>query len=169
MDSFVYLLGWLLLGLTFIGSYRLSAYLAPAHQSRLYPTLIASTLTIAFLIVVDWIILLTGIAVILLPAVVALQKLGADQYLPDAPDVSLPTVEAPDITLPQPQLPDRDTAEGRNPAVTDRLYTIRRYLDHVLPDQSTQDDAGQEEPSYFDDQPRQNHQRQTRLGHGDDD
>lgn len=82
MNVFVQLLGWLLIALTFIGSYRLAAYLARPTQSVLYPILFAGTITAAFIIVVDTILLVTGLLTIFLPSLWILRKLGVHSYRP---------------------------------------------------------------------------------------
>ncbi|QLG62043.1 hypothetical protein [Halorarum salinum] len=61
------LLGTLLIALTFIGSYRLATSLTPTNDADLYPALIATTLTLTFIIIVDIILLLTGLLIIILP------------------------------------------------------------------------------------------------------
>lgn len=71
MNGLITALAWLLIVLTFTGSYRVAQYLAtPAENSAvtaLYPTLIAATITVAFVVVFDFIILLTGLSAIILP------------------------------------------------------------------------------------------------------
>lgn len=72
MNGLVTVLGWLLLALTFISSYRLAAFLAtdPAaadSSSSVYPLLIAATITIAFTVIADAVIFLTGLAVFTAP------------------------------------------------------------------------------------------------------
>lgn len=71
MSGLITALAWLLIVLTFTGSYRVAQYLAaPAENSTAaayYPTLIASTITVAFVVVFDFVILLTGLAAIFLP------------------------------------------------------------------------------------------------------
>lgn len=71
MNGLITALAWLLIVLTFTGSYRVAHYLAaPAEDSTaaaVYPTLIAATITVAFVVVFDFVILLAGFAAILLP------------------------------------------------------------------------------------------------------
>lgn len=71
MSGLITALAWLLIVLTFTGSYRVAHYLAaPAENSaatKFYPTLIAATITAAFVVVFDFIILLTGLAAVILP------------------------------------------------------------------------------------------------------
>lgn len=71
MSGLITALAWLLIVLTFTGSYRVAHYLAaPAENSTAaayYPTLIAATITVAFVVVFDFIILLTGLAAVILP------------------------------------------------------------------------------------------------------
>lgn len=68
MNGLITGLAWLLIILTFTGSYRLSNYLAgPSPDTltaSLYPMLIAATITVAFVVVFDFIILLTGLGII---------------------------------------------------------------------------------------------------------
>lgn len=89
MTGLVTVLGWLLLALTFISSYRLAAFLAsdPAadSSSRVYPVLIATTLTIAFTVVADAIIFLVGLAVFVTPVYLLFRDEAVN--LPDAASI----------------------------------------------------------------------------------
>lgn len=71
MSGLITVLAWLLIVLTFTGTYRVSHYLATPTQNStaaaFYPTLIATTITVAFVVVFDFIILLTGLAAVVLP------------------------------------------------------------------------------------------------------
>lgn len=71
MNGLITALAWLLIVLTFTGTYRVAHYLAaPGKNSTtatVYPTLIAATITVAFVVVFDFIILLTGFVAVLLP------------------------------------------------------------------------------------------------------
>lgn len=72
MNGLVTVLGWLLLTLTCISSYRLAAFLAAdptasESSSRAYPALIAVTITVAFTVIADAVIFLTGLAVFAVP------------------------------------------------------------------------------------------------------
>ncbi|NUC74740.1 hypothetical protein HTZ84_20985 [Haloterrigena sp. SYSU A558-1] len=136
MNDFVQLLGWLLIGLTFIGSYRLAAYLA-RPRSSLYPLLIATTLTAVFIVIVDVVILVTGLLVITLPTVWILRKLGVHNYtlLP-----SLDRFRDRGLELPRPSLPgtsDRGTAiSNRVTTVLDRVDRLLHRLEHLALDRS---------------------------------
>lgn len=74
MAEFVQLLGWLLLGLTFIGSFRLARSLNRS-TTRVYPLLIAATLTTIFIITADTIFLLSGILAVTLPIALVIRRL----------------------------------------------------------------------------------------------
>lgn len=70
MNGLITALAWLLIALTFTGSYWVARYLAASEgnaAATVYPVLIATTITVAFVVVFDFVILLTGLAVILLP------------------------------------------------------------------------------------------------------
>lgn len=73
MSGLITALAWLLIVLTFTGSYRLAHYLAvPVDESAstvtaFYPTLIAATITLAFVVMFDFVILLMGVAIVALP------------------------------------------------------------------------------------------------------
>ncbi|NEU58707.1 hypothetical protein [Halorussus sp. MSC15.2] len=72
MSGLITAIAWLLIVLTFTGSYRVAHYLAASTDDSTagayYPTLIAATITVAFVVVFDFIILLTGLAAILVPS-----------------------------------------------------------------------------------------------------
>ncbi|PGF14174.1 hypothetical protein CP556_24435 [Natrinema sp. CBA1119] len=88
MNGIIQLVGWLLVALIFIRSFRLSRYLARSDSAILYPGLIASTITAIFVIIVDVIILITGLLTIIAPVLLVVQRLtGYDTSI----DLSMPT------------------------------------------------------------------------------
>lgn len=90
MNGLITALAWLLIVLTFTGSYRVAHYLAaPAENSTaavLYPTLIAATITVAFVVVFDFVILLTGLVAVVLPGYLLVNP----EKRPGLPSVSEP-------------------------------------------------------------------------------
>lgn len=78
MSALITALAWLLIILTFTGTYRLAAYLAAADDATgaaaYYPVLIAATVTVSFVVMFDFVILLTGVAALMLPGFLVLNR-----------------------------------------------------------------------------------------------
>ncbi|WP_226006027.1 hypothetical protein [Natrinema salinisoli] len=132
MNVFIQLLGWLLLALTFIGSFRLSRYLARSDDAVLYPGLIASTVTAVFIIIVDVVILVTGVLAITLPTLWAVQRFtGYDPSI----DLSMPDILARGTETE----PDTDHGTHPNPEsggrpLLDVVGHLQNRYDHMVPD-----------------------------------
>ncbi len=122
----------MLLGVTFIGSFRLSRYLARSDDAVLYPELIASTVTAVFIIIVDVVILVTGVLAIALPTLWAVQRFtgygpSIDLSMPDILDHDTDTApDADHLTYPNPEL-------GGRP-LFDVVGHLQNRFDHMVPD-----------------------------------
>lgn len=117
MNVFVHLLGWLLIMVTFIGCFRLAMYLSRPTDTLLYPGLIATTLTVAFVIIVDVIILFTGLLAVTIPAAVLLRVLGVHSYSLTRDILGL----------------DRDTHGQDGTTLTQRLSNLRTWIARRAP------------------------------------